>query len=164
MALRVNPSGREVYALYYRTATGLKRKLTLGLHGSITAKQARCLAKERLAEVTRGGDPSGERRRARQAPNMAKLVERDRVERLAQKKASTRTSRRPAKLPKRLEALVEPLTSDNPESPLRWTSKSTHALAAELAAHHPPVSHKKVVQLLRQMDCSLHRAAAASPD
>jgi Rhodopirellula transposase DDE domain len=58
-------------------------------------------------------------------------------------------------LPSRLEALVEPLTRGDPESPLRWTSKSTRALAAELAAQHHPVSHEKVAQLLRQMDYSL---------
>jgi hypothetical protein len=50
-----------------------------------------------------------------------------------------RGGRRPAlvvldpDLPRRLEALVEPLARGNPESPLRWTSKSTRALAAALA-------------------------------
>jgi hypothetical protein len=58
-------------------------------------------------------------------------------------------------LPARLEALVEPLTRGDPESPLRWTSKSTRALSAELAAQRHPVSHEKVAQLLRQMDYSL---------
>jgi hypothetical protein len=58
-------------------------------------------------------------------------------------------------LPRRLEALVEPLTSGDPESPLRWTSKSTRVLAVELAAQHHPVSHEKVAQLLRQMGYSL---------
>jgi len=58
-------------------------------------------------------------------------------------------------LPRSLEALVEPLTRGDPESPLRWTSKSTRALAAELAAQDHPVSHEKVAQLLRQMDYSL---------
>ena len=58
-------------------------------------------------------------------------------------------------LPRRLEALVEPLTRGDPESPLRWTSKSTRALAAELAAQHHRISHEKVAQLLRQMDYSL---------
>jgi hypothetical protein len=60
-------------------------------------------------------------------------------------------------LPSRLEALVEPLTRGDPESPLRWTSKSTRALAAELAAQHHRISHEKVAQLLRQMDYSLQR-------
>ncbi len=54
----------------------------------------------------------------------------------------------------RLEALVEPLARGDPESPLRWTSKSTRMLAAELAQHHP-ISHEKVAQLLRQMEYSL---------
>lgn len=58
-------------------------------------------------------------------------------------------------LPTRLEALVEPLTRGDPDSPLRWTNKSTRALAADLAAQHHPVSHEKVAQLLRQLDYSL---------
>jgi len=90
LALRINPSGRKVYALYYRTSAGRKRTLTLGVHGAITPSQARRLAKERLAEVTCGGDPSGERRRARQAPDVGLLVERYRLEHLAFKKPSTR--------------------------------------------------------------------------
>ena len=58
-------------------------------------------------------------------------------------------------LPRRLEALVEPLARGDPESPLRWTSKSTRMLAAELAAQHHSISHEKVAQLLRQLDYSL---------
>jgi len=33
-----------------------------------------------------------------------------------------------------LETLVDPVTRGDPESPLRWTSKSTRTLAAELTA------------------------------
>ena len=58
-------------------------------------------------------------------------------------------------LPEALEALVEPLARGDPESPLRWTCKSTRALAAELSAHDHPVSHEKVAQLLRGMEYSL---------
>jgi hypothetical protein len=58
-------------------------------------------------------------------------------------------------LPMRLEALVEPLARGDPESPLRWTSKSTRTLAAELRAQRHPVSHEKVAQLLRGLDYSL---------
>jgi transposase len=54
-----------------------------------------------------------------------------------------------------LESLVEPLTRGDPESPLRWTCKSTRALAAELTKQQHPVSHEKVAQLLRQMGYSL---------
>lgn len=58
-------------------------------------------------------------------------------------------------LPRTLEGLVEPLARGDPESPLRWTSKSTRVLAAELTAQRHPVSHEKVAQLLHQMDYSL---------
>lgn len=58
-------------------------------------------------------------------------------------------------LPRTLEGLVEPVARGDPESPLRWTSKSTRVLAAELTAQRHPVSHEKVAQLLHQMDYSL---------
>ena len=58
-------------------------------------------------------------------------------------------------LPALLEALVEPLTRGDPESPLRWTCKSTRTLADELADQRPRISHEKVAQLLRGMDYSL---------
>jgi hypothetical protein len=54
-----------------------------------------------------------------------------------------------------LDALVEPLSRGDPESPLRWTSKSTRALADELTASGHPVSHATVGELLRTMDYSL---------
>jgi hypothetical protein len=54
-----------------------------------------------------------------------------------------------------LDALVEPTTRGDPESPLRWTCKSARTLASELAARHHPVSHTKVAQLLREAGYSL---------
>lgn len=58
-------------------------------------------------------------------------------------------------LPEFLEDLVEPLARGDPESPLRWTCKSTRTLARELAKQRRPISHEKVAQLLRKMDYSL---------
>jgi len=58
-------------------------------------------------------------------------------------------------LPVFLESLVEPLTRGDPESPLRWTCKSTRTLAAELTMQRHAISHEKVAQLLRRMDYSL---------
>ena len=54
-----------------------------------------------------------------------------------------------------LDELVEPVTRGDPESPLRWTCKSTRLLAAELSARKHPVSHAKVAQLLQGMNYSL---------
>jgi Rhodopirellula transposase DDE domain len=62
---------------------------------------------------------------------------------------------RDPKLPGLLESLVEPSARGDPESPLRWTCKSTRTLAKELSARRHPISHEKVAQLLRDMDYSL---------
>jgi hypothetical protein len=54
-----------------------------------------------------------------------------------------------------LERLIEPETRGDPESPLRWTCKSTRTLAGELTRQKHPISHEKVAQLLRAQDYSL---------
>ncbi len=54
-----------------------------------------------------------------------------------------------------LEALIEPHTRGDPESPLRWTSKSVRKLAAELKKQGHQTSHRMVASLLREMDYSL---------
>lgn len=62
------------------------------------------------------------------------------------------------KQPKILEALenlVEPYTRGDPETPLRWTSKSTYKLAEELVAQGYSVSHTKVSKLLAELNYSL---------
>jgi hypothetical protein len=58
-------------------------------------------------------------------------------------------------LPGLLESLIDPLTMGDPESPLRWTCKSTRALARDLTKSEHPISHEKVAQLLKEMDYSL---------
>lgn len=54
-----------------------------------------------------------------------------------------------------LERLVEPVTRGDPESPLRWTAKSTRKLAEELTAAGHPVSPQKVGRLLKEVGYSL---------
>lgn len=54
-----------------------------------------------------------------------------------------------------LERLVEPVTRGDPESPLRWTSKSTRKLADELTAMGHRASSWLVRDLLRQAGYSL---------
>ena len=54
-----------------------------------------------------------------------------------------------------VEALVEPGTRGDPESPLRWTCKSTRTLAAEVTAQGHAVSHVVVAHLLRALGYSL---------
>ena len=58
-------------------------------------------------------------------------------------------------LPQVLESLVEPLARGHPQSPLRWTCKSTRTLAWELKDRRHWISHEKVAQLLRGLGYSL---------
>jgi hypothetical protein len=68
-----------------------------------------------------------------------------------------------------LEALIEPVTRGDPESPLRWTCKSTRRLADELTREHHPIGVNTVAALLRQTGYSLQanrktREGASHPD
>jgi hypothetical protein len=54
-----------------------------------------------------------------------------------------------------LEALVEPVTRGDPQSPLRWTSKSTRKLAEELQARGHPIEARTVAGLLTALGYSL---------
>ncbi len=56
---------------------------------------------------------------------------------------------------KELESLVEPVSRGDPESPLRWTCKSTYKLAAELTDKGSKVSHPTVGRLLAELGYSL---------
>lgn len=68
-----------------------------------------------------------------------------------------------------LDGLVEPTSRGDPESPLRWTIKSSRTLAEELARQAHPVSHGTVATLLDQAGYSLQgnrktREGASHPD
>ena len=72
-------------------------------------------------------------------------------------------------LVKDLEALVEPTTRGDPQSPLRWTCKSTRQLAEELQRRGHHVSYRTVAALLHGLDYSLQaprktREGASHPD
>jgi len=54
-----------------------------------------------------------------------------------------------------LETLIEPTSRVDPESPLRWTSKSTRKLAEELKKMGHKVSHSRVADMLRMLGYSL---------
>ncbi len=68
-----------------------------------------------------------------------------------------------------LNKLVDPVTRGDPESPLRWTSKSTTKLAQELSTSGHPVSQRTVCDLLTGQGYSLQsvrktREGAQHPD
>jgi hypothetical protein len=59
------------------------------------------------------------------------------------------------KLVDALDSLVEPQARGDPESPLRWTTKSTRNLARELTAMGHRVSHSVVAKILGSLGYSL---------
>jgi hypothetical protein len=68
-----------------------------------------------------------------------------------------------------LDALVDPMTRGHPESPLRWTCKSTSKLAEELQRRHHPVTDRTVAMLLKLAGYSLQanrktKEGAGNPD
>jgi hypothetical protein len=68
-----------------------------------------------------------------------------------------------------LEALIEPTTRGDPESPLRWTCKSTRLLADELTRQNHSVRARTVAKLLRKAEYSLQanrktREGSSHPD
>jgi hypothetical protein len=70
---------------------------------------------------------------------------------------------------KALDALVDPVTRGHPESPLRWTCKSTSKLAEELRRQNHPVSDRTVAALLKRAGYSLQsnrktKEGASHPD
>jgi len=73
---KVTPAGRKVFMLQYRTNAGVRRKPSIGVFGELTVEQARDLARDLLAEVRRGGDPSLAKSIARSAPDVAALCTR----------------------------------------------------------------------------------------
>ena len=54
-----------------------------------------------------------------------------------------------------LDSLIAPETRGDPESPLRWTTKSTRHLARERTAMGTAISHSAVAAILRSSGYSL---------
>ncbi len=80
-----------------------------------------------------------------------------------------RLTRKDPALLEELDRLIDPATRGDPESPLRWTSKSTTKLAAALTEAGHPISQRTVCDLLAEMGYSLQsvrksREGADHPD
>jgi transposase len=62
-----------------------------------------------------------------------------------------------------LDALIEPTASGDPDSPLRWTTKSVRSLADALRDMGHAVSHTVVAELLHELGYSLAGESEAAP-
>lgn len=79
-ACTIIPTDKRTYFVYYRTQHGQQRKPTIGQHGVLTCDEARAIARQWLAEVARGGDPSNDKRSKRKAATMKELCQKYRTE------------------------------------------------------------------------------------
>lgn len=72
---KVTPLGRKSYFVFYRNKAGEQRRPSIGVHGVLTAEQARDKATEILREASLGGDPSAENRARKEQSTFAQFAE-----------------------------------------------------------------------------------------
>jgi integrase len=72
----VLPSGSRTYFVDYRNRDGVRKRMTIGRHGKITAEEARKLAIVTLGETVKGRDPAEERIQQRKALTVKELCDR----------------------------------------------------------------------------------------
>jgi integrase len=65
LVLRVTDAGRKTWVVRYRTDDGRQPRFTLGTYPALQLTDARRDALGAMASASKGGDPSGERRRAK---------------------------------------------------------------------------------------------------
>ena len=73
--IRVKPSGVASFFVQYRNAHSQTRRMVIGRVGTLTPEEARGVARERLAAVAEGIDPSAQRHLARDALTVAELCD-----------------------------------------------------------------------------------------
>jgi Rhodopirellula transposase DDE domain len=119
-----------------RRLVAASEAITLGRGGISAVSRATGLSRQVISQGIKelqDEEPTSSGRIRRKGGGRKKLVEKD------------------PQLGVDLEHLVEPVTRGDPESPLRWTSKSVRKLAKELSEQGHQVSHELVSQLLYQL-------------
>ncbi|NBX73153.1 MAG: DUF4102 domain-containing protein [Alphaproteobacteria bacterium] len=73
--VKITPTGKRVYGLYYRTANGTERRPSLGEHSpGFTTDTARKKAEEWIGLIRKDQDPSNEQQRKRKAISFKELA------------------------------------------------------------------------------------------
>ena len=125
--VRIMPSGIASYILKYRNKEGRQRRLALGRVGALTPEESRNLARQRLAEVAHGSDPSAERQQVRKSITVAELCDLYTADAEGRIKASTLAMDK-----SRIERHVKPLIG--PRTVLSLTPADIAKLQADIIA------------------------------
>lgn len=81
----VLPSGRKTYCIQYRNKERILKRLKVGVHGVISAEEARDLAKKQLGFLAHGKDPAEVKNEFRRSPSIEALAD-EYIDRHASKK------------------------------------------------------------------------------
>lgn len=73
--VRLKPSGVKTFLIQYRNLEGRTRRLVLGQYGALTPENARDLARDKLAGVAKGEDPSAERHAVRAGMSVSEVCD-----------------------------------------------------------------------------------------
>lgn len=73
--IRLKPSGSRSFLIQYRNAEGRTRRLVIGKVGTLAPEEARGVARDKLASVAKGADPSADRKAARVAISVSELCD-----------------------------------------------------------------------------------------
>ena len=68
------PSGRKTYCLQYRNSERVKKRIKIGAHGQINTEIARDKARQLLAEISQGEDPSAAKKQYKDKPTIHNLI------------------------------------------------------------------------------------------
>ena len=143
--VRVKPSGVRTFLIQYRNVEGRTRRLVLGQYGALTPENARDLAREKLAGVAKGEDPSAERHAVRAGMSVAEVC--DWYLEQAEAGRILGRNRRPIKAStlqmdrSRIETHIKPLLGSRLVSGL--TLKDIEGMQADIAAGKSARGRKK---------------------
>ena len=73
--VRVKPSGAKTFLIQYRNVEGRTRRLVIGQCGVLTPEMARAMARQKLAAVAEGADPSADRHAIRDGMTVADVCD-----------------------------------------------------------------------------------------
>jgi len=104
LGIRIKPSGSASYIVQYRNQEGRTRRMVLGRTNVLTPDEARIQAREKLAEVAKGSDPSANRHAVRHSLTVAELCDLYVAEGMGHVKPSTYEANK-----RRIENHVKPL-------------------------------------------------------